>query len=172
MTKDIFCGERATQKRTVTALAGIAVFAFVPLYGVGADNDKVPALVRYHVVADGIPTPLTSRPGNSVEGEKVVEDRKLGNCLSCHAFPLKAADPGNVGPDLRGVGSRYKAAQLRLRVVNMKVLDPQTIMPAYYRVDGLHDVGKAFVGKTILDPQQVEDLVAYLATLTTKGTSR
>jgi len=159
-------------KRQLTALAGVAVLAFLPLCGVGADGGQSAELVRYRVVAGSIPMPLSTRPGNPAEGQKIVEDRKLGNCLSCHAFPIAAEDQGNIGPDLHGVGARLSMAQLRLRVVNMKVLDPQTIMPAYYRVDGLHVVSKAFVGKTILDAQQVEDLVAYLATLTTKGTSR
>lgn len=47
----------------------------------------------------------------------------------------------------------------------MKVLDPQTIMPAYYRVSGLEGVSREFVGKPILSAQQIEDLVAYLQTL-------
>ena len=159
-------------KSMFCVLAAGAVASLAPFSGLGAAVEPVPAILHYNVVGDAIPAPLTSRPGDAAEGRKVVEDRKLGNCLSCHSLPLAAADPGNVGPDLRGVGSRYKPAQLRLRVVNMKVLDPQTIMPAYYRVDGLHDVGKAFAGKTILDAQQVEDLVAYLATLTIRGSSR
>ena len=62
-------------------------------------------------------------------------------------------------------GKQLSAAQLRLRVVNMKVLDPQTIMPAYYRVSGLEGVSREFVGKPILSAQQIEDLVAYLQTL-------
>ncbi|MDQ2992520.1 MAG: sulfur oxidation c-type cytochrome SoxX, partial [Candidatus Eremiobacteraeota bacterium] len=116
----------------------------------------------YRVVSDGIPVSLTGHPGDPAEGRKVVEDRKLGNCLSCHAFPIAAEDPGNIGPDLHGVGMRLSPAELRLRVVNMKVLDPQTIMPAYYRVTGLRDVGTAFAEKPILTAQQVEDVVAFL----------
>ncbi|GAC1404982.1 MAG: hypothetical protein NVSMB64_09040 [Candidatus Velthaea sp.] len=136
-----------------------------------ADPPAGAPLVSFKVTGDEIRLPLTSKPGDPVAGRAIVLDRKLGNCLSCHAFPIKADDQGNVGPDLHGVGSRLKPAELRLRIVNMKVLDPQTIMPAYYRIDGLHDVGKAFIGKPILDGQQVEDLVAFLATLKT-GVSR
>ena len=137
-----------------------------------AEPTVEPAIVPYRVVGDAIPVSLTGRPGDAAEGRKVVEDRKLGNCLSCHSLPIGAEDPGNIGPDLRGVGTRLSPAQLRLRVVNMKVLDPQTIMPAYYRVAGLHDVGKSFAGKPILGAQQVEDLVAFLAGIKSTGGSR
>ncbi|GAC1423526.1 MAG: hypothetical protein NVSMB64_31480 [Candidatus Velthaea sp.] len=133
---------------------------------------SVAPMVPYRVVADGIPASLTGKPGDPAEGRKVIEDRKLGNCLSCHSIPIAAEDPGNIGPDLRGVGARLSPAELRLRVVNMKVLDPQTIMPAYYRVSGLHDVGKGFTGRSILTAQQVEDLVAFLATIKSKGATR
>jgi len=122
-------------------------------------------LVPYRVVDGGIPAPLTAVPGDPVVGEKIVVNRKLGNCLSCHSMPIKAPDQGNVGPSLAGVAATTPVAQLRLRIVNPKLIDPQTIMPAYYRVAGLHDVAPAFAGKPILTAQQVEDVVAYLATL-------
>ncbi|BDE06172.1 hypothetical protein WPS_14480 [Vulcanimicrobium alpinum] len=149
--------------------------SLTPIWGAVAQPapDTTPApIVSYRVVADGVPESLTGRPGDPVEGRKVVEDRKLGNCLSCHAFPFAAEDPGNIGPDLQGVGARLSPAELRLRVVNMKVLDPQTIMPAYYRVAGLRDVGKAFGGKPILTAQQVEDVVAFLASTKSTGAKR
>jgi len=126
-------------------------------------------LPPYTVAGDTIPAPLTAQPGSAAAGKLVIEDSKLGNCLSCHAMALPDADQGNVGPDLHSVGSRLKPAQLRLRVVNMKLVDPTTIMPAYYRVDGLNGVAKAFAGKPILTAQQVEDVVAFLATSTTTG---
>ena len=151
------------------------VLSMTPLAGAVAQPvpDAAQALmIPYRVVADGIPVALTGRPGDPAEGRKVVEDRKLGNCLSCHAFPFAAEDPGNIGPDLHGVGARLSPAELRLRVVNMKVLDPQTIMPAYYRVAGLRDVGKAFGGKPILTAQQVEDVVAFLASTKSTGATR
>ena len=130
------------------------------------------ALVEYRVVGDGIPASLTGNAGDPLAGRKVIEDRKLGNCLSCHAFPFSADDPGNIGPDLRGVVGRMTPAQFRLRLVNMKVLDPQTIMPAYYRIAGLRDVSKSFAGKPILTAQQVEDVVAFLASTTSTGANR
>jgi sulfur-oxidizing protein SoxX len=124
------------------------------------------ALVPYAVVGDAIPKPLTSQPGDAKRGRAIVENRQLGNCLACHSLPIpNAADPGNVGPPLAGIGSTLTAGELRLRVVDSKVVDPTTIMPSYYRVRGLHDVEKTFAGKPMLDAQQVEDVVAYLQTL-------
>jgi sulfur-oxidizing protein SoxX len=55
--------------------------------------------------------------------------------------------------------------QLRLRIADGARLNPDTIMPPYYRTTGLHRVARAFEGKTILTAEQIEDVVAYLATL-------
>lgn len=126
------------------------------------DGDLVP----YTIVDSTIPNALTTEPGDPLRGKAVVLDRKLGNCQSCHNVPIASSpDHGNIGPDLTGVGKYLSTAQLRMRLVNMKVIDPQTIMPAYYRVGGLQGVSKDFVGKSILTAQQIEDLVAYLKTL-------
>jgi sulfur-oxidizing protein SoxX len=38
-------------------------------------------------------------------------------------------------------------------------------MPSYYRIDGLDRVAENFRGKPILSAEQIEDIVAYLATL-------
>jgi len=56
-------------------------------------------------------------------------------------------------------------SQLRLRLVDASRFNPETIMPSYYRVDGLVRVGRNFGGKPILTAAQIEDIVAYLATL-------
>ncbi len=114
-----------------------------------------------------IPDSLTGKPGDPTLGARVAASRTLGNCLACHALPMPEEKlQGDVGPDLRGVASRLSAGELRLRVVNPKLVDPQTAMPAYYRVDGLYRVRRDLVGKPILTAAQVEDVVAYLATLT------
>ncbi len=154
-------------------LAGTATALALPFATLGAGSAAADGgLPSYRIVGDAIPAPLTAKPGDPVAGRAVIEDRKLGNCLGCHAFPLAAEDQGTIGPDLHGVGARLSPAELRLRIVNMKVLDPATIMPAYYRVAGLRDVGKAFAGKPILSAQQIEDVVAFLATTKTTGAVR
>src|SRR5262249_20763120 len=72
---------------------------------------------------------------------------------------------GTIGPDLKGVGSRHTEGQLRLRIVDSRIFNADTIMPAYYRRDGLERVAPAFQGKTVLTAEQIEDVVAFLMTL-------
>lgn len=126
-----------------------------------------PAPVKFEVRDGGIPASLTGRPGDPEKGRRVVADRLLGNCLACHAISTLTAEPhqGNVGPSLDGVASRLSAAQLRLRIVDPSRLNPDTMMPAFYRVDGLTDVMRKFQGKPILSAGQVEDAIAFLETL-------
>jgi L-cysteine S-thiosulfotransferase len=135
-----------------------------------ADGGNAPkssaGLVYYRVVEDAIPEPLTDQPGDPARGHRIVLDREGGDCTICHAMPLPQRQfHGTVGPPLDGVGSRYTAAELRLRIVDPKVIIPETIMPAYYKVGGLHRVIDRYDGKPILTAQQVEDVVAYLLTL-------
>jgi sulfur-oxidizing protein SoxX len=120
-------------------------------------------------IVDAIVTDsLTGTAGDAKEGANVFKDRKLGNCLACHANAAMAKElfQGNVGPVLDGVGKRRPTAQLRAIVVNSKaVFGDETVMPGFYSLKVGKDVAKDFVGKTILSAQQVEDVVAYLSTL-------
>lgn len=119
------------------------------------------------VVGDGIPQPLTAVPGDAARGRAIVASRSTGLCLLCHAAPIaEERFQGDLATDLAGAGSRWSEAQLRLRIVDARRLNPASIMPAYYRsTGGLQRVGEAWRGKTVLDAQQVEDVVAYLRTL-------
>ena len=125
------------------------------------------ALVPIEVVGNGIPMPLTAQPGDPARGKQVVTDATNATCLICHNMPdlPEQPDQGNLAPVMEHPGSKYTAAQLRLRLVNPKLITPDTIMPAYYRVDGLTRVQQQYVGKTIYKPQDVEDVIAYLLTL-------
>lgn len=108
--------------------------------------------------------PLTDKPGDPANGKKVV--RTNGLCLSCHTAPIpEEPDHGDVAPDLAGVAGRLQPAEIRMRIVDPKVLFPDTIMPSFYKKEGLIRVAKAWEGKTILTAQEVEDVVAYLGTL-------
>jgi len=111
-------------------------------------------------------TPLTAVPGDPVRGRQVVRDINKATCLICHAMPIpEEPDPGNIGPDLAGVGSRFTAAELRQRVVDASVANPGTVMPPYYRRDGLYRVLDRYKDETVYTAQDVEDVVAYLLSL-------
>ncbi len=123
-------------------------------------------LRTYTIVGDAIPAALTGAAGDPVRGRAVVVDRRLGACLLCHTGPFPEEKfQGTLAPDLSEAGSRWSEGQLRLRLVNPMRLNPDTIMPAYYRVEGLTRVGHAWRGKPILTAEQIEDVVAFLLTL-------
>ncbi len=121
----------------------------------------------YEIVDDGIPASLTGQPGDPVAGKKTLVDRKLGNCLACHAVSALSDYPfhGEVAPPLDGVADRYEEPQLRLLLVDSKQVFEDTIMPAFYKSEGFNRPHEAFKGKSILTAQQVEDVLAYLQTL-------
>ena len=121
---------------------------------------------RLEVVGDGIPQPLAAEPGDAARGRAIVANRQVGLCLLCHTAPIaEERFQGTLAPDLAGAGARWSAEQLRLRIVDSRRLNPQSIMPAYFRTDGLTRVGKNWQGKTLLGAQQIEDVIAYLMTL-------
>jgi sulfur-oxidizing protein SoxX len=120
----------------------------------------------FAVVGDAIPVSLTGAPGDAERGLKIVTNRQVGLCLLCHSGPYpQERFQGTMAPDLKGAGSRSTEGQLRLRIVDAARLNPATIMPPYYRVEGLERVAPGFRGKPILTAEQIEDVVAYLMTL-------
>lgn len=128
----------------------------------GADEGLRP----YIVVGDAIPESLTGAPGDPARGKAIVTSRQTGLCLLCHSAPLPEEKfQGTIGPDLAGAGSRHSEGELRLHVVDSRHFNPDTIMPSYYRLDGLERVAAAFRGKTVLSAEQIEDVVAFLKTL-------
>jgi sulfur-oxidizing protein SoxX len=121
-----------------------------------------PALAQ----ADGMPQPLTGTPGDATRGRAIVASRQQGLCLLCHRAPIaEERFQGDVGTDLAGAGSRWTEAQLRLRIVDGRRINPDSVMPAFHRTQGLQRVAPAQQGRPLLDAQQVEDVVAWLATL-------
>ena len=120
----------------------------------------------YTVVGDAIPKPLADKPGDAGRGRAIVANRSVGLCLLCHSGPIaEERFQGNLAPSLAGAGGRWSVAQLRLRIADGARLNPDTIMPPYYRVDGLTRVARNYQGKTVLTAEQIEDVVAYLASL-------
>jgi sulfur-oxidizing protein SoxX len=125
-----------------------------------------PAAVAQEIVGDAIPKSLTGRPGDAARGRAIVANRSVGLCLLCHSGPIaEERFQGDLSPSLAGTGSRWSEGQLRLRIVDGSRLNADTIMPAYYKTGGLQRVARSFEGRTILSAEQVEDVVAYLATL-------
>lgn len=153
-------------------IASAAVF----LLGTAAMAEVKPADLVW-VDDISVPVSLSGTAGNPEEGAKVISSRALGNCVSCHevsAMP-DVQFQGNVGPSLDGTGSRWAEAELRGILVDAKQVFPETMMPAFYQDDPARFVrpGKAYTAgpaddtfATLLTAQQIEDVVAYLMTLT------
>ena len=116
------------------------------------------------ITGDAIPKALTAEPGDAARGRSIVVNRDQGGCTLCHEVPGETRF-GDIAPSLAGVGAKLSIGQLRLRVADSTRVNPDTPMPAYYRTEGLRQVAAAYRGKTVLTAQQVEDVVAYLATL-------
>ncbi|MEY9883485.1 sulfur oxidation c-type cytochrome SoxX [Bradyrhizobium sp. USDA 328] len=128
-------------------------------------STKANELVPYTIVNDGIPASLTGSPGDAARGRALVLARTT-TCILCHSGPFpETRFQGDLAPDLTGAGNRWSVNQLRLRLVDASRFNPQTIMPSYYRAGGLVRVGRNFAGKPILSAAEIEDIVAFLATL-------
>jgi L-cysteine S-thiosulfotransferase len=127
-----------------------------------AAGEELPTPV---VMGDSIPASLTGSPGDPQRGRAIVINRQY-TCILCHSGPFAEEKfQGDLAPSLAGAGSRWSEGQLRLRLVDASRLNPATIMPSYYRVEGLERVGAPWRGKPILSAEQIEDVVAYLVTL-------
>jgi sulfur-oxidizing protein SoxX len=136
----------------------LRILAVAALYA-SAATAQDPAL-------DGLRDSLTGARGDPARGRAIVANRQVGLCLLCHSGPIpEERFQGDLAPDLQGAGSRWTEAQLRQRIVDSRKLNPSTLMPSYYRTEGLERVAPAFRGKPLLSAEQIEDVVAYLGTL-------
>jgi len=107
-----------------------------------------------------------AQEGNAEAGRAIVANRQVGLCLLCHSAPIpEERFQGNLAPDLSGVGDRYTRSELRQRIADSSAINPSTIMPSYAKTAGLARVAPAYRDKPIFTAQQIEDVVAYLATL-------
>ena len=148
-----------------SAVAGLGLA--IAISGAAMAAEVAPADVK---ITDDmtVETSLTGVPGDASKGREVFANRRLGNCLACHANTDMKDQlfHGDVGPSLDGVASRWNEAQLRAILVNSKkVFTDATVMPGFYTLEAGINVREESVGKTILSAQDVEDVVAYLATL-------
>ncbi len=162
-------------KRAVAMSAGL-VMGLLGAFGLGvvaqaADEIVVvqePGLKPYKIIHGSlVPESLTGKVGDWRRGRELMASRKKGNCLACHRVQQMMEFPfhGNVGPELSDIALRMTEAEMRLRLINPKVVNPDTIMPAFYRTKGLHRVAKKFQGKPVLNEQEIEDIIAYMRKL-------
>ncbi len=161
---------KSISRAWTAALASVAALGLLT-QGAAAEVKKVQekGLVPYEINMDTftIDKPLTNKPGDPKRGAKLVTARKKGNCLACHRIQQLDEFPfhGNVGPEISDLATRMSEGEMRLRLVNPKIVNPETIMPAFYRTEGLHRVMDKFKGKPVLEAQEIEDIIAFLKTL-------
>jgi sulfur-oxidizing protein SoxX len=125
-----------------------------------------PGLLSYEVKGDAVPQALGGLEGDAARGRAIVLDRRRGNCLICHRLPVEGEPfQGELGPALAGIGSRLTAGQIRLRLIDQSRINPDTIMPPYYRTQGLTNVAPEYRGHPALEAQEIEDVLAYLTSL-------
>ena len=142
--------------------ASLAVVSAMLVTASGARGE----LAAFEVRDDAVAEPLAGLVGSAARGRDIIVDQRKGNCLICHAIPsIDAPFQGEIGPSLAGVARRLGEGRVRLRLIDQSLINPQTIMPPYYRTTGLRDVAPAYRGKPALSAQEIEDVVAYLVTL-------
>ncbi len=131
-----------------------------------ADAAIAVPMVPYRVVDDGIAVALTEQPGDVARGRDIAANRQIGMCPLCHQVPSASANfQGDIATSLAGAGGRWTVPQLRLRIVDSRRVNATSVMPAYYKTIDRKRVGANWCDKPILDAQQIEDVVAWLASL-------
>ena len=140
-------------------LSAVLLFLFIPMVATTEQQ-------ALRIVGDALVVPLSGITGSVEKGGRIFAARDGGHCVLCDQIKgLDTPFQGNIGPALSGIGDRLSPAQIRLRIVDASMLNPQTIMPSYYRAEGLHRVDERYEGRTALSGAQIEHLVAYLAQL-------
>ena len=123
-------------------------------------------LVPYQIEKGAIAQSLTGVKGDPAKGRAIVVERQKGLCLLCHSGPFpEERFQGDLAPSLAGIGSRLSEGEIRLRMVDSTKVNEKTIMPPYYKTEGLERVAANYKAKTLLNPQEIEDVIAFLVTL-------
>ncbi|HBI82482.1 MAG TPA: sulfur oxidation c-type cytochrome SoxX [Alcaligenaceae bacterium] len=115
---------------------------------------------------DSIDAPLNDLSGDAARGRKIVLSRQAGLCILCHSGPFpEERFQGNLAPDLALSASKLSSGQIRARIVDARRFNPDSIMPSYFSTEHLARVAPQYEGKTILNAQEIEDVVAFLVSL-------
>ena len=149
-------------KQNIFILSGLIIFLSLNPINLPASPE-----VDYIIKDDGITDSLYGLTGDPYKGRELVRDQNKGNCLACHHLPIPEDDfHGTIGPSLHKISLRFTEAQLRLRVTDMKQINPLSIMPGYFRSpEKITRISPLYEDSTILSAQEVEDIVSYLLTL-------
>ena len=84
-------------------------------------------------------TSASASEATIAEGKKLAFNRKLGNCLACHAI-AGGSLPGDIGPPLIAMKARFPdKAKLRAQIWDATAKNPNSIMPPFGRHDMLTD---------------------------------
>ena len=140
--------------RVARFLAGLVLAMAIP---------AMAAAQTLQVTGDAVMQSLTGSAGDPARGRAIITDRQKGFCLLCHSGPF-SEEPlqGNLAPNLAGAGSRWNEGQLRLRLMDNTRVNPESIMPAYHRIEGLNRVGPVWRDRPILNAAEIEDVLAFL----------
>lgn len=112
------------------------------------------------------PLSLTGVAGDAERGRALAWARDRGNCVACHVIPAPdMGTHGNLGPSLKGLADRQSEGQIRARIIDARVFNAASLMPSYYRTEGLTRVAKSLEGRPVLSAQEVEDMLAFMLTL-------
>ena len=66
----------------------------------------------------------------AAKGKKIAENRKKGNCFTCHAY--KGAHlAGNIGPALNGVSKRKSRQEIYDQIYDATKANPYSAMPPF-----------------------------------------
>ena len=104
---------------------------------------------------------LAAPDGDAARGRALLLQRQQSGCVLCHGVPGLPSG-GALGPALLDLGRRYSRDALFQRIADARRANPDTIMPPYLSTEGLNNVAQAQSGQTVLSPQAVADIVAYL----------
>ncbi len=111
------------------------------------------ALVDYVVEdAAAIPAALAPPAGGPDIAAALFES---AGCAGCHG--------AGKGPDLSDIGARLTEGEIRLMIVEPRIVYPETEMPAYYTPGRFGEAPDELVGRTRLSAGEIEALVAWLA---------
>ena len=123
-------------------------------------------LIVLVVFIGALPALSNELTGDSQAGRSLVASRQKGLCLLCHSGPFPEEPfQGNIAPNLSDLVANLSATQLRARIMNPAITNPQTIMPSYYQPEHLTRVSKPYQGQSLLSLKEIDDVVAYLMTL-------